>query len=119
MITGLQVSINGFFHENLMKCSVVEECLRSFLPEKLREGAPTGFSMIGHIGMTTCTPCFISRTYPIKAHVNLNDEYLPYKHIIGQLIIDVGNFVVSSELYSHCWTEKQKGEDCCEQAEHH
>lgn len=24
------------------------------------------------------------------AHVNLNDEYLPYKHIIGQLILDVG-----------------------------
>lgn len=23
------------------------------------------------------------------AHVNLNDEYLPYKHIIGQLILDV------------------------------
>ena len=23
------------------------------------------------------------------AHVNLNDEYLPYKHIIGQLILEV------------------------------
>jgi len=23
------------------------------------------------------------------AHLNLNDEYLPYKHIIGQLILDV------------------------------
>ncbi|KJA28410.1 hypothetical protein HYPSUDRAFT_62040 [Hypholoma sublateritium FD-334 SS-4] len=48
-----------------------EECLHAFLPEKLREGAPTGFAMTGHI-----------------AHVNLNDEYLPYKHIIGQLILD-------------------------------
>ncbi|KIM47474.1 hypothetical protein M413DRAFT_15695 [Hebeloma cylindrosporum] len=48
-----------------------EECLHSFLPEELREGAPTGFAMTGHI-----------------AHVNLNDEYLPYKNIIGQLILD-------------------------------
>jgi len=48
-----------------------EECLHSFLPQELRDGAPTGFAMTGHI-----------------AHVNLNDEYLPYKHIIGQLILD-------------------------------
>ncbi|TFK41832.1 S-adenosyl-L-methionine-dependent methyltransferase [Crucibulum laeve] len=48
-----------------------DEILQAFLPEELREGAPTGFAMTGHI-----------------AHVNLNDEYLPYKHIIGQLILD-------------------------------
>ncbi|KAF5313122.1 hypothetical protein D9619_002586 [Psilocybe cf. subviscida] len=28
----------------------VEECLHEFLPEELREGAPTGFAMTGHIG---------------------------------------------------------------------
>jgi len=48
-----------------------DECLQIFLPEELREGSPTGFAMTGHI-----------------AHVNLNDEYLPYKHIIGQLILE-------------------------------
>ncbi|KAF9055845.1 Met-10+ like-protein-domain-containing protein [Panaeolus papilionaceus] len=48
-----------------------DECLQAFLPEELREGSPTGFAMTGHI-----------------AHVNLNEEYLPYKHIIGQLILD-------------------------------
>ncbi|KDR85743.1 hypothetical protein GALMADRAFT_234802 [Galerina marginata CBS 339.88] len=48
-----------------------EECLQVFLPEELREGAPVGFAMTGHI-----------------AHVNLNNEYLPFKHIIGQLILD-------------------------------
>jgi hypothetical protein len=28
--------------------------------------------------------------YATLAHLNLNDEYLPYKHIIGQVILDVG-----------------------------
>ncbi|KAF6766703.1 hypothetical protein DFP72DRAFT_985672 [Ephemerocybe angulata] len=53
-----------------------EEILHAFLPEELREGAPTGFAMVGHI-----------------AHLNLNSEYLPYKHIIGQLILDKNNRV--------------------------
>ncbi|PPQ66369.1 hypothetical protein CVT26_011088 [Gymnopilus dilepis] len=48
-----------------------EECLHAWLPPDLREGSPTGFAMIGHI-----------------AHVNLNDEYLPYKHVIGQIILE-------------------------------
>jgi len=48
-----------------------DEILNVFLPEELREGCPTGFAMTGHI-----------------AHVNLNDEYLPYKNIIGQLILE-------------------------------
>lgn len=48
-----------------------DEILQAFLPPDLRERSPTGFAMTGHI-----------------AHVNLNDEYLPYKHIIGQLILE-------------------------------
>lgn len=28
--------------------------------------------------------------YLFTAHINLNNEYLPYKHVIGQLILDVG-----------------------------
>ena len=28
-----------------------EECLHEFLPAELREGAPTGFAMTGHIGL--------------------------------------------------------------------
>ena len=36
----------------------LEECLHSFLPEELRDGAPTGFAMTGHIG-----PLFPCRTY--------------------------------------------------------
>ncbi|KAI0294928.1 Met-10+ like-protein-domain-containing protein [Russula brevipes] len=48
-----------------------DEILHAILPEELLDGSPTGFSTMGHL-----------------AHVNLNDEYLPYKHIIGQVILD-------------------------------
>lgn len=48
-----------------------DDIMQQVLPPELREGAPTGFAMIGHI-----------------AHVNLLEEYLPYKYLIGQLILD-------------------------------
>ncbi|KAF8640691.1 hypothetical protein AX17_000347 [Amanita inopinata Kibby_2008] len=48
-----------------------DEILHAILPEELCEGSPSGFAMTGHI-----------------AHLNLNDEYLPYKHLIGQVILD-------------------------------
>ncbi|KAF9074908.1 Met-10+ like-protein-domain-containing protein [Rhodocollybia butyracea] len=47
------------------------ELLHAILPESLKEGAPVGFAATGHI-----------------AHVNLNNEYLPYKETIGQLFLD-------------------------------
>ncbi|KAF9270710.1 hypothetical protein L218DRAFT_914991 [Marasmius fiardii PR-910] len=47
------------------------EILQAILPENLRDGAPTGFAATGHI-----------------AHMNLNEEYLPYKHVIGQVFLD-------------------------------
>ncbi|KAJ7161296.1 Met-10+ like-protein-domain-containing protein [Mycena crocata] len=48
-----------------------DEIIHSILPEALREGSPSGFAVTGHI-----------------AHLNLNDEYLPYKHLIGQILLD-------------------------------
>ncbi|KAG6335474.1 hypothetical protein ID866_3624 [Astraeus odoratus] len=48
-----------------------DDILQSILPEELLVGSPTGFSVTGHI-----------------AHMNLNREYLPYKKIIGQVILD-------------------------------
>ncbi|KAF8634903.1 hypothetical protein AX15_000651 [Amanita polypyramis BW_CC] len=48
-----------------------DEILHAILPEDLCDGSPSGFAMTGHI-----------------AHLNLNDEYLPYKHLIGQVILD-------------------------------
>ncbi|TFK77438.1 hypothetical protein BDN72DRAFT_867141 [Pluteus cervinus] len=48
-----------------------DDILRSFFPPELREGSPSGFAIIGHV-----------------AHLNINAEYLPYKHVIGQIILD-------------------------------
>ncbi|KAJ7786602.1 Met-10+ like-protein-domain-containing protein [Mycena metata] len=48
-----------------------DEIIQAILPEALRERSPVGFSMTGHI-----------------AHINLNNDYLPYKHQIGQILLD-------------------------------
>ncbi|EKM61665.1 uncharacterized protein PHACADRAFT_82901 [Phanerochaete carnosa HHB-10118-sp] len=47
------------------------DIISSVLPEELVEEAPSGFAAVGHI-----------------AHLNLRDQYLPYKHTIGQIILD-------------------------------
>ncbi|KAI0937027.1 hypothetical protein AcW1_001105 [Taiwanofungus camphoratus] len=48
-----------------------DDILHSILPEELVEGAPSGFAAVGHI-----------------AHLNLEEEYHPYKYLIGQLILE-------------------------------
>ncbi|KAM6498683.1 Met-10+ like domain containing protein [Amanita muscaria] len=53
-----------------------DEILHAILPEDILEGSPSGFAMTGHL-----------------AHMNLNDEYIPYKHIIGQVILDKNKHV--------------------------
>ncbi|KAH9837256.1 Met-10+ like-protein-domain-containing protein [Rhodofomes roseus] len=47
----------------------VEEILHSIMPEDLE--SPSSFTCVGHM-----------------AHLNLRDEFLPWKHIIGQVILD-------------------------------
>lgn len=47
-----------------------EEILKQIVPAELE--LVTSYEMVGHI-----------------AHMNLRDEILPYKHIIGQVILDV------------------------------
>jgi hypothetical protein len=39
--------------------------------------------------------------------MNLNDEYLPYKHIIGQVILDVSGFLLTYVCTSTGISEKQ------------
>ncbi|KAK9480726.1 Met-10+ like-protein-domain-containing protein [Lipomyces japonicus] len=48
-----------------------DDLLASILPEELHAEIPTGFSTTGHI-----------------AHMNIRPQYLPFKRIIGQIILD-------------------------------
>ncbi|KAH9929666.1 Met-10+ like-protein-domain-containing protein, partial [Fomitopsis serialis] len=47
-----------------------EDILEAILPEDLEE-KPSGFASVGHV-----------------AHLNLNDEWIPWKHIIAQVFLD-------------------------------
>ncbi|KAG8739480.1 tRNA(m(1)G37)methyltransferase [Ceratobasidium sp. 414] len=53
-----------------------DQILRSVLPPELGDGSPTAFSINGHI-----------------AHMNLRDEYLPYRYLIGQVILDKNKII--------------------------
>ncbi len=48
--------------------------------------------------------------------MNLNDEYLPYKHIIGQVILDVSAFRLKYSHVSTRTSEKQTYTDGRQQA---
>ncbi|GAA5853445.1 hypothetical protein JCM8547_002460 [Rhodosporidiobolus lusitaniae] len=48
-----------------------DQILQAVLPEDLLDESPTAFTQVGHI-----------------AHLNLRDQYLPHKHLIGQVILD-------------------------------
>jgi tRNA (guanine37-N1)-methyltransferase len=69
-----------------------DEILGAVLPGGLLDGAPSGFAATGHIGtchVATLDDSLVNFFVIVSAHLNLNDEYLPYKHIIGQVILDV------------------------------
>lgn len=48
-----------------------EEILAAVLPEELLNEIPCGFTIVGHV-----------------AHLNIRDQYLPYKKMIGQVVLD-------------------------------
>ena len=48
-----------------------EEILAAVLPEELLNEIPCGFTIVGHV-----------------AHLNIRDQYLPYKEMIGQVVLD-------------------------------
>lgn len=85
-----------------------DEILQVLLPEELREGSPTGFAATGHIGMFSVVHLSQFLTWKLLAHVNLNDEYLPYKYLIGQLILDVREARIPLEQCSYRY-RKTKG----------
>ena len=60
----------GICFSETLKTYSKDHVLRDILPAEL--AIPSAFETIGHI-----------------AHLNLRDSYLPYKHLIGQVILDV------------------------------
>ncbi|GAA6060393.1 hypothetical protein JCM10212_004646 [Sporobolomyces blumeae] len=48
-----------------------DQVLQAILPEDLLDESPTAFTQVGHI-----------------AHLNLRDQYLPHRYLIGQVILD-------------------------------
>lgn len=52
------------------------DVLISLLPEELHDDIPGGFNTAGHV-----------------AHLNLRDQHLPYKHVIGQVIVEKNNHI--------------------------
>jgi hypothetical protein len=81
--------------------------LQAILPENLLDGAPAGFAVTGHLGTKDKYPsphALMIHT----AHMNLNDEYLPYKHLIGQVILDVNITIKHIGLALTCTIRKIK-----------
>lgn len=52
------------------------DVLVSLLPEELHDDIPGGFNTAGHV-----------------AHLNLRDQHLPYKYVIGQVIAEKNNHI--------------------------
>lgn len=50
---------------------IIVEIMKAILPEESQDEIPVGFSIVGHV-----------------AHLNLREQYLPYKHLIAQVLMD-------------------------------
>lgn len=68
-----------------------DQMIDAVLPEEALEGAPKSFNTVGHVGKSLLDASANLRQYDV-AQLNLRDEYLPYKHIIGQIILDVSPY---------------------------
>ncbi|KAM3476733.1 hypothetical protein MY8738_006812 [Beauveria namnaoensis] len=64
------------------------DVMRSILPEELQNEIPSGFNTAGHVGRSSSSTSLPGHQANRTAHLNLRDQYLPYKHIIAQVIID-------------------------------
>ena len=69
----------------------VENILDAILPEMPEDEkeTPAGFAQVGHVGnWQPFVSLFKFETDVLQAHVNLRFQYLPYKHLIGQILLD-------------------------------
>ncbi len=70
MITGPQVELQRETSSRSLSDCLLDHILRELLPAEVE--VPSSFETVGHI-----------------AHLNLREQHLPYKNVIGQVILDV------------------------------
>jgi tRNA (guanine37-N1)-methyltransferase len=65
--------------------------LQATLPTELLEESPSSFTITGHLGASLFPFDAYGRDAQANnaAHFNLREEYLPWKHLIGQIVLDV------------------------------
>ena len=68
---------------------MVENILEAILPEipEDEKETPAGFAQVGHVGGFFASNVQLY-TNLLQAHVNLREAYLPYRHLIGQILVD-------------------------------
>lgn len=67
--------------------------MSAIIPEDDLDELPSGFSIIGHIGIAFTPVWWTDKTPPPKtdclsAHLNLRDKYLAYKDLIAKVLMD-------------------------------
>ena len=61
--------------------------MKSILPEEECDDIQSGFTIVGHIGESAWARSQTTKLN-FEAHFNLRSRYLPYRHIIAQVILD-------------------------------
>ncbi len=65
--------------------NILEAALPEFDADE--KETPAGFALLGHVGRPR-PPVYLGRTLILLAHLNLREQYLPYRHLIGQVLLD-------------------------------
>lgn len=64
-----------------------DDIISSILPQSVEDELPTGFTIVGHIGENDNLARRLLNNR-IAAHLNLREQFLPYKELIAQVIMD-------------------------------
>ena len=90
MNTGMPVSsVSRVIYSTRELICRTDQILKAILPVELHGDLPSSFTIVGHIGALGHTEARTLAEIPLHiAHFNLREEYLPYKHLIGRVILD-------------------------------
>ena len=64
--------------------------MSAILPLEEQDEIPSGFTIVGHVGMGVLHFILVMNRFTEipQAHLNLREQYLPYKYIIASVILD-------------------------------